>query len=308
MMTSLNGNISTWLAFVRGIHRSLVNYPHKGQWRAALVFSFIYAWTNAKVRNQDAGDSWRHRSPNDVTVVWWRRGHLTRGFLLSLVVFDCPWVQQTVRTHSREWPSWHLSIGTESVQQGSVLTDHESVPTISWTPVSPFSWFVVTKPSRMLSVPAEGREDFMWEFVGTACCTYGQCNTANGRVNIPGAFTTRNFSYRTIGPCSNISEIMSWKWDSVVIVNRFLSSAEPFPYRLSPRAMGWEEAKNYCWKHNMTLVVIPDEEKQLQLVKYLLLEESARAGWVMPFSHRIMFDEYKFSEGIDTKQVFMMRL
>ena len=72
--------------------------------------------------------------------------------------------------------------------------------------------------------------------------------------------------------------------------------------------MGWEEAKNYCWKHNMTLVVIPDEEKQLQLVKYLLLEESARAGWVMPFSHRIMFDEYKFNEGIDAKHVFMVRL
>ena len=30
--------------FVRGIHRSPVNSPHKGQWRGALVFSLICAW------------------------------------------------------------------------------------------------------------------------------------------------------------------------------------------------------------------------------------------------------------------------
>ena len=30
--------------FVRGIHRSQVNSPHKGQWRGALMFSLIWAW------------------------------------------------------------------------------------------------------------------------------------------------------------------------------------------------------------------------------------------------------------------------
>ena len=39
MMTSSNGNIFCVLAFVRGIHRSAVNSPHKGQWRGALMFS-----------------------------------------------------------------------------------------------------------------------------------------------------------------------------------------------------------------------------------------------------------------------------
>ena len=42
MMTSSNGNIfrvtGHW-PFVRGIHRSPVNFPHKGQWRGALMFS-----------------------------------------------------------------------------------------------------------------------------------------------------------------------------------------------------------------------------------------------------------------------------
>ena len=33
--------------FVWGIHRSPVNPPHKGQWRGALIFSLICAWTKA---------------------------------------------------------------------------------------------------------------------------------------------------------------------------------------------------------------------------------------------------------------------
>ena len=41
--------------FVRGIHRSPVNSPHKGQWRGAFVFSLICAWTNGWVNNRGAG-------------------------------------------------------------------------------------------------------------------------------------------------------------------------------------------------------------------------------------------------------------
>ena len=37
--------------FVRGIHRSLVNSSHKGDWRGALMFSLICAWTNGCVKN-----------------------------------------------------------------------------------------------------------------------------------------------------------------------------------------------------------------------------------------------------------------
>ena len=42
--------------FVRGIHRSPVNSPHKGQWRRALVFSLIWAWINGGINNREAGD------------------------------------------------------------------------------------------------------------------------------------------------------------------------------------------------------------------------------------------------------------
>ena len=60
--------------FVAGIHRSSVNYPHKGQWSGALVFSLICAWANGWVNNRDAGDLRRHRAHYDVTVMS-KRGH-----------------------------------------------------------------------------------------------------------------------------------------------------------------------------------------------------------------------------------------
>ena len=55
--------------FVRGIHRSPVNSPHKGQWRGVLMFSLICAWTNDWVNNHEAGDLRRHRTHYDVTVM-----------------------------------------------------------------------------------------------------------------------------------------------------------------------------------------------------------------------------------------------
>ena len=58
-----------WL-FVRGIHRSPVNSPHKGQWREALIFSLICVWLNGWVNNREAGDLRRHRAHYDVTVMW----------------------------------------------------------------------------------------------------------------------------------------------------------------------------------------------------------------------------------------------
>ena len=45
--------------FVRGIYRSPVNFPHKGQWRGALMglfFFFICPRINGWVNNREAGD------------------------------------------------------------------------------------------------------------------------------------------------------------------------------------------------------------------------------------------------------------
>ena len=56
--------------FVRGIHRSPVNSPHKGQWRGALMFSLICIWINGWVNNHEAGDLRCYHACYDVTLMW----------------------------------------------------------------------------------------------------------------------------------------------------------------------------------------------------------------------------------------------
>ena len=55
--------------FVRGIHRLPVNSPHRGQWRRALMFSLICAWTKSWLNNRDTSDLRRHSAHYDVTVM-----------------------------------------------------------------------------------------------------------------------------------------------------------------------------------------------------------------------------------------------
>ena len=55
--------------FLRGIHRSPVNSPHKGQWRGALMISLICAWINGWVNTCEAGDLRCHRTHYDATVM-----------------------------------------------------------------------------------------------------------------------------------------------------------------------------------------------------------------------------------------------
>ena len=72
VMTSSNGKISCNCPFVRRVHWSPADSLHKGQWRKALMLSFICAWTNGWANNQETGDLRRHSAHYDVTVmtVW----------------------------------------------------------------------------------------------------------------------------------------------------------------------------------------------------------------------------------------------
>ena len=56
--------------FMRGIHRSPVNFPHKGQWRRALMFSLICVWINGWENNRGAGDFRRYRAHYDAIVMY----------------------------------------------------------------------------------------------------------------------------------------------------------------------------------------------------------------------------------------------
>ena len=66
-LLSIHDDVIKWKHFprywpyVRGIHWSPVNSPHKGQWRRALMFSLICAWINGGINNGEAGDLRRHR-------------------------------------------------------------------------------------------------------------------------------------------------------------------------------------------------------------------------------------------------------
>ena len=55
--------------FVRGIHRSPVNSPHKGQWCWALMFSLICTWKRGWVNNWDARNLRRYHAHYDITVM-----------------------------------------------------------------------------------------------------------------------------------------------------------------------------------------------------------------------------------------------
>ena len=55
--------------FMRGIHRSPVNSPHKGQWRGALMFTLIWARINGWINTREAGDLSRNRGHYDVIVM-----------------------------------------------------------------------------------------------------------------------------------------------------------------------------------------------------------------------------------------------
>ena len=90
--------------FVRGIHRSPVNSPHKGQWRGALMFSFICAWINVWVNNREAGDLRRHRAHYDVIVMCILSAYFTVEYrynsnITRYCIKECDDICRTKMTH-----------------------------------------------------------------------------------------------------------------------------------------------------------------------------------------------------------------
>ena len=62
-------NAPRYWPFVRGIHRSPMNFPHKGQWRGSLMLSVICAWIKDWVNNREGCDLRRHHVNYDVIVM-----------------------------------------------------------------------------------------------------------------------------------------------------------------------------------------------------------------------------------------------
>ena len=82
--------------FAQGIHRSLVNSPHKDQWRGALTFCLFCAWTNNWANNGNL----RHRHAHDDVIGMttiaelFQRDHRHQYIIrqtLLLMLFMWPW-------------------------------------------------------------------------------------------------------------------------------------------------------------------------------------------------------------------------
>ena len=91
---------SALLPFVRGIHRSPVNSPHKGQWRRALMFTLICVWINGWVNNREAGDFRCQRAHYDVIVMY---NFCTVLFYIHFYIPLWDWLNQISAVF------WHVS-------------------------------------------------------------------------------------------------------------------------------------------------------------------------------------------------------
>ena len=93
--------------FVRGIHRSPMTSPHKGQWRGAWICARINVWTN----NREAGYLRRHRAHYDSIVMfrWEWKSLLLLLLLLLLLGNGLSHVRRPAITESN---AEFLSIGT----------------------------------------------------------------------------------------------------------------------------------------------------------------------------------------------------
>ena len=125
--------------FVRGIHRSPVNSPHKGQWGGALMFSLICARINGWINNGEAGDLRRHR---DVTVMVWL---LAFGFQIPYPRI-CAWTTTMATIHTtiklkhfpRYWPfvrgihGWPVDSPHKVQSRGALMFSLICVWTNSW--------------------------------------------------------------------------------------------------------------------------------------------------------------------------------
>ena len=100
----------------RGIHQSLVHFPHKGQWRGALMFHLICPWIKGWVNNRKAGDLKHHHTHYDVIVMWHLASisrtktmcHRVANFLLKRLI----WL---MATRYISFHSWRLNSFEECI-------------------------------------------------------------------------------------------------------------------------------------------------------------------------------------------------
>ena len=106
--------------FVRGIHWSPVNSHHKGQWRGALMFSLICAWTNDWANNRQAGDLRRNHAHYDATVMNLK--------ILIYTLHWCRWVFHRNRDFTTSCRPYGMTIsGPIKLHKSSIANENMKV-------------------------------------------------------------------------------------------------------------------------------------------------------------------------------------
>ena len=130
----IHGDVIKWKhfprywPFVRAIHWSSMNSPHKGQRRGALVFSLICAWINGWANNREAGDLRCHRAHYDVSVMqmsYWLYHQLAHHILQFIDYNDVIMSAMTSEITS-------LTIVCTSIYSGADQRKHQSSASLAF--------------------------------------------------------------------------------------------------------------------------------------------------------------------------------
>ena len=93
-------HIPRYWPFVRGIRRSPVNSPHKGQWHGALMFHLSCVWINGWVNNREAGDLRRHHGHYDVNVMNELVTYWIKERVMSWITYLNTWIITQIKAIS----------------------------------------------------------------------------------------------------------------------------------------------------------------------------------------------------------------
>ena len=121
---------SASLAFARGIHRSPVNSPRKGQWRGVLMFSLICAWIDVWVNNREVGDVRRHWAHYDVIVMIFAEHGSNLFHLLCIgLYFEMVWHRiQPSRKTGKTWDRLNIKMSSYYNRNPIIIRrSHESL-------------------------------------------------------------------------------------------------------------------------------------------------------------------------------------